>query len=204
MSIWIISCTFVIQSGRTPCLHSIININESMKKIDYVVRPYIHKSGRVLVRVRWNNSKIGTAFTTGSSADPEKWNKDANRAKINTTHNVKGVTYSSKDINARIENVLDVVSQVFYKFEVAEKMPTADELKQEVNVILRPVLSSSILSDLGVEDVKGIYLQDLLDDFIVSRPMELNWGTKTHLRYKEVVEKYYDYAKKKNGVIFFG
>lgn len=169
-----------------------------MKKIDYVVRPYIHKSGRVLVRVRWNNSKIGTAFTTGSSADPEKWNKDANRAKINTTHNVKGVTYSSKDINARIENVLDVVSQVFYKFEVAEKMPTADELKQEVNVILRPVLSSSILSDLGVEDVKGIYLQDLLDDFIVSRPMELNWGTKTHLRYKEVVEKYYDYAKKKN------
>lgn len=169
-----------------------------MKKIDYVVRPYIHKSGRVLVRVRWNNSKIGTAFTTGSSADPEKWNKDANRAKINTTHNVKGVTYSSKDINARIENVLDVISQVFYKFEVAEQMPAADELKQGVNLILRPVLSSSILSGLGIEDAKGIYLQDLLDDFIVSRPMELNWGSKTHLRYKEVVDKYYAYSKKKD------
>ena len=106
-----------------------------MKKIDYVVRPYIHKSGRVLVRVRWNNSKIGTAFTTGSSADPEKWNKDANRAKINTTHNVKGVTYSSKDINARIENVLDVVSQVFYKFEVAEKMPMISSFHVRWNLI---------------------------------------------------------------------
>ena len=154
-----------------------------MKKIDYVVRPYIHKSGRVMVRVRWNTSKTETVFTTGSSADPQKWNKDANRAKINTTHNVKGVTYPSKDINARIESLLDVISQVFYKFEVAEKMPTVDQLKQEVNLILRPVLSSSILSDLGIENAKGIYLQDLLDDFIVSRPMELNWGTKTHLRY---------------------
>lgn len=45
-----------------------------MKKISYVVRPYIHKSGRVMVRVRWNSSKIGTVFTTESSADPEKWN----------------------------------------------------------------------------------------------------------------------------------
>ena len=169
-----------------------------MKKIDYVVRPYIHKSGRVMVRVRWNSSKTETVFTTGSSADPQKWNKDANRAKINTTHNVKGVTYPSKDINARIESLLDVISQVFYKFEVAEKMPTVDQLKQEVNLILRPVLSSSILSDLGIENAKGIYLQDLLDDFIVSRPMELNWGTKTHLRYKEVVDKYYAYSKKKN------
>ena len=67
-----------------------------MKKIGYVVRPYIHKSGRVMVRVRWNCSKIETVFSTECSADPEKWSKDAGRAKINTTHNVNGMTFSAK------------------------------------------------------------------------------------------------------------
>ncbi len=169
-----------------------------MKKIGYVVRPYIHQSGRVMVRVRWNNKKYETSFSAECSADPDKWNKDASRAKINTTHVVKGVTYSAKDINGRIENILDVISQVFYQNEVQESIPNPSELRLAVNSILRPVLSNSILADIGNEDAKGIYLQDLLDDFVVSRPMELNWGPKTNLRYKEVVDKYYAYAKKKH------
>lgn len=69
-----------------------------MKKIGYVVRPYIHQSGRIMVRVRWNNKKYETSFSAECSADPDKWNKDASRAKINTTHVVKGVTYSAKDM----------------------------------------------------------------------------------------------------------
>ena len=71
-----------------------------MKKITYVLRPYIHKSGRVMVRVRWNHSKVETVFSIGCSADPEKWSKETNRAKINTTHNVNGVTCSAKEINS--------------------------------------------------------------------------------------------------------
>ena len=94
-----------------------------MKKIGYVVRPYIHQSGRVMVRVRWNNKKYETSFSAECSADPDKWNKDASRAKINTTHVVKGVTYSAKDINGRIENILDVISQVFYQNEVQKSIP---------------------------------------------------------------------------------
>ena len=167
-----------------------------MKKIGYVVRPYIHKSGRVMVRVRWNKSKVETAFSTECSANPEKWSKETNRAKINTTHNVSGIVFSAKEINGRIENVIDVVSQVFYQFEVEEKMPSADEIKNGVNAILRPVLNTGLFTG-GVDNyAKGLYLQDLLDDFIVSRPMELNWGPKTNLRYKEVVNKYYKFAKK--------
>jgi len=82
------------------------------------------------------------------------------------------VAFSAKEINSRIENVIDVVSQVFYQFEVEEKMPSANELKQGVNMILRPVLSYGILTAGVNEEAKGLYLQDLLDDFIVSRPME--------------------------------
>ena len=83
-----------------------------MKKITYVLRPYIHKSGRVMVRVRWNHSKNETVFSIGCSAEHEKWSKEANRAKINTTHIVNGIAISAKEINARIENVHDVVGRV--------------------------------------------------------------------------------------------
>lgn len=173
-----------------------------MKKIRYVVRPYIHKSGRVMVRVRWNSSKIETVFSAECSADSEKWSKDANRAKTNTTHIVNGLAYSAKEINARIENVIDVVGQVFYQYEVEDKMPSADDIKQSVNSILRPVLSKGVLTGVVDEEKKGLYLQDLLDDFIVSRPMELNWGPKTNLRYKEVVDKYYAFSRKKQVRLF--
>ena len=90
-----------------------------MKKITYVLRPYIHKSGRVMVRVRWNHSKNETVFSIGCSAEHEKWSKEANRAK----------------------NVHDVVAQVFYQFEVGEKNPSSDEFlitffRQIMNVII--------------------------------------------------------------------
>jgi hypothetical protein len=112
-----------------------------MKKITYVLRPYIHKSGRVMVRVRWNHSKNETVFSIGCSAEHEKWSKEANRAKINTTHIVNGIAISAKEINARIENVHDVVAQVFYQFEVGEKNPSSDEFlitffRQIMNVII--------------------------------------------------------------------
>lgn len=168
-----------------------------MKKITYVLRPYIHKSGRVMVRVRWNHSKNETVFSIGCSAEHEKWSKEANRAKINTTHIVNGIAISAKEINARIENVHDVVAQVFYQFEVGEKNPSSDELKRNVNAKLRSVLNYELISDGVNKETKGFMLKDLLEDYLVSRPMEVNWCKRTPLRYKEVVDKYYAYAQKK-------
>ena len=71
----------MVKNGGEPCIWKQLfnKISSRMKKIGYVVRPYIHKSGRVMVRVRWNSSKTETVFSTECSADPEKWSKDANR-----------------------------------------------------------------------------------------------------------------------------
>lgn len=149
-----------------------------------------------MVRVRWNNSKLECTFSAECSAEHSKWNKSAGRAKLNTTHTVYGTVYSAKEINARIENIEDLIHQTLYQYEVQEKIPTAIELKEAVNKVLRPTLADYKLSLENGEEVKGLYLQDLLDDFISTRPMELNWTPKVHLRYKEVVNKYYAFASK--------
>ena len=89
-----------------------------MKAISRAIRVYIHKKGRVMIRVRWNRAKSECAFSTECNADPSKWNKEAGRAKLNTTHVVNGTTYSAKEINARIENAEDLINQAIYQFEV--------------------------------------------------------------------------------------
>lgn len=161
-----------------------------MKKINYVTRPYIHKSGRVLVRVRWNSSKSETSFSTGTSADPKKWNADTNRAKLNTTHIVNGVSYSAKEINGCIETVLDVISQVFYKYEVAEKDPTTEEVKNDVNKTLDGMVATRKLFVVDTDNEgKGALLTDLLSEFLKVRPTEVNWSEKVHLRYTALVDK---------------
>ena len=95
-----------------------------MKAISRAIRVYIHKKGRVMIRVRWNRAKSECAFSTECNADPSKWNKEAGRAKLNTTHVVNGTTYSAKEINARIENAEYLINQAIYQFEVQEKIPT--------------------------------------------------------------------------------
>lgn len=167
-----------------------------MKKITRAIRVYLHKSGRVMIRVRWNNSKLECAFSAECSADSSKWNKEAGRTRLNTTHTVNGITLSAKEINSRIDNAEDLINLAIYQYEVQEKIPSQAELKDAVNKMLRPTLADYKLSMENGEDAKGLYLQDLLDDFIATRPMELNWTPKVHLRYKEVVDKYYAFASK--------
>ena len=167
-----------------------------MKKITRSIRVYLHKSGRIMVRVRWNNSKLERAFSAECSAEPSKWNKVEGRAKQNTTHKVNGNVYSAKEINARIESIEGLIHQVLYQYEVQDKIPTKAELEETVIKEMRPTLEDYKLASENGEDIKGLYLQDLFEDFIQSRPKELNWGPKVHLRYKAVVDKYHAFASK--------
>lgn len=166
-----------------------------MKKIRYVVRPYIHKSGRVMVRVRWNKCKCEVSFSTGKSADPEKWNKDAYRAKANTTHMVNGESYTAKEINGSIECLADIISQSFYKFDVEKKIPTNQELKKEVDSRLDEQYGGKRVLVLPEDDGKTT-LNDLYKEFVEKRPNEINWGPKAAYRYREVVDKYLNFSHK--------
>ena len=169
-----------------------------MQKITRNIRIYLHKTGRVLVRVRWNKSKSECTFSAECSADTSKWNTEAGRAKLNTTHTVNGNVYTAKEINSRLENIEDLIHQAMYQYEVQDKLPSVAEFKDAVNKMLKPTLADYKLASENGEDIKGLYLQDLLEDFVTSRPKELNWGPKVHLRYKEVVDKYHTFASKTN------
>lgn len=148
-----------------------------------------------MVRVRWNKCKCEVSFSTGKSADPEKWNKDAYRAKANTTHMINGESYTAKEINGSIECLADIIGQSFYKFDVEKKTPTNQELKKEVDSRLDEQYGGKRVLVLPEDDGKTT-LNDLFKEFVEKRPNEINWGPKAAYRYKEVVDKYLNFSHK--------
>ena len=168
-----------------------------MKKINYNTRTYIHKSGRVMVRVRWNKTKSEATFSTGTSAEPGKWSEEKSRAKQNTTHVVNGKTYSYREINGSIDTIQDFISETFYEFEKNNRLPDTEEFKEIVNEKIDELFKteSKELVQEG-EDVDHLYLSQLLSAFQRIRPTEVYWGPKAGLRYKEVCDKYFRFCKK--------
>lgn len=86
-------------------------------------------SAKLRYRIKWNG--IIVAFNVGYRVDIDKWSKDTQRCKINTTHGKKKV--SASIINRKIQEYEQTCENVFAKFYAEEKMPTADEFREAFN-----------------------------------------------------------------------
>lgn len=157
-----------------------------MEKIPYSAKPMITKSGRVMVRVRWNKKQCEAMLSADTCADPSKWNAETGKAKLNTTHIVNGEHYYAKDINGNIEDVLNAVEEVFYNYQMKNIMPLNSDLRDSVKEMLHreQPKKKEIVSE------KSKYLKDLLKEYLEKRPQEVNWGPKAHCRYEEAYDKY--------------
>lgn len=69
-----------------------------MIEINHSCRAFLNNKGQVVIRVRWNNRKDEVGFSVGCNADPDKWDKENQRARYNTTHKVGGKTVVARDI----------------------------------------------------------------------------------------------------------
>lgn len=157
-----------------------------MEKIPYSAKPMITKSGRVMVRVRWNKKQCEAMLSADTCADPSKWNAETGKAKLNTTHIVNGEHYYAKDINGNIEDVLNAVEEVFYNYQMKNIMPLNSDIRDSVKEMLHKEQPKK--KEIVTE--KSKYLKDLLKEYLEKRPLEVTWGPKAHCRYEEAYDKY--------------
>lgn len=85
-------------------------------------------------RVRWDASRRIVSFGTGYRIDPEKWSRETQRCKLNTTHGRRRVPAAR--INRAIQGLSDIVEEVFAAFSAAGHDPSEDELRDAVNTAL--------------------------------------------------------------------
>lgn len=154
-----------------------------MIEIKYNIRTFVNKNQQVLIRVRWNNKKDEVTFSAGCSAEPEKWDNVNQLAKRNTTHKVGGKTCIAREINGRISEICEYITERFKQSELANNIPNKDELKVFVNEKLGRIIEQVSEDELKKKDKT---LEDIFKEFLKIRPTENNWSERTHYKYNQM------------------
>jgi len=81
-------------------------------------------------RIKWYGNIV--AFNVGYRVNTEKWSAETQRCKNSTTHGKNKV--SASDINKAIQQMEDIVAEVFRDFESTNTIPTADEFRHAYRV----------------------------------------------------------------------
>ena len=151
-----------------------------MKKTNFSTRAYVMKNGQVMIRVRWNSKKNEVGFSVGYTIAPLKWDSDKQLVKSNTTHKIGGKIVYAREINNAIRSFLVCIEEVFAKYDLHSKTPTATDLKELVNEKLGRIKQETVNED------KVKTLKDIFSEFLLLRPQEGNWGNKIHEKYDQM------------------
>ena len=118
--------------------------------------------GRLRYRISWSGNIVN--FNVGYRVEYDKWSKDTQRCKNNTTHGEYKV--SASEINRAIQVMEQNIEDVFYSFEMAETTPTKDEVRDGYNKLIGNITSE-----------KSKTLIDVYDDFIRDRSVKSAWSS---------------------------
>ncbi len=97
------------------------------------------QDGKLRYRIKWNNNTV--AFNVGFRVEFDKWSKETQRCKNNTTHGKQKIPAAI--INKEINRFEDIAQQIFTAFENADKTPEADEFREEFNKKIGKVNTSN-------------------------------------------------------------
>ena len=86
-------------------------------------------TAKLRYRIKWSGFIV--AFNVGYRIEIDKWSKDTQRCKINTTHGKKKV--SASIINKKIQEYEHICENIFTRFYAENKIPTTDEFRVEFN-----------------------------------------------------------------------
>lgn len=118
-------------------------------------------------RIKWNGNTV--AFNVGFRVDIDKWSKDTQRCKNNTTHNKKKV--SASIINKEINRFEEIAERIFNNFEKENTIPDVDQFRYEFNKSLGKTTEKS----------QGFY--DIFNEFTSTMRFQNNWTENTYKKF---------------------
>ena len=86
-------------------------------------------TAKLRYRIKWSGFIV--AFNVGYRIEVDKWSKETQRCKINTTHGNKKVP--ANIINRKIQEYEQACEKVFLSFEKENKIPNDNEFRIEFN-----------------------------------------------------------------------
>lgn len=137
--------------------------------------------GYVNYRVRWDAYSM--AINVGYAVTLDKWVKDTQRCKLNTSHGEKRLPASM--INRALSEMEAAMADAFAYFEAIDKVPNKRELKAE------------FLKRAGAEikTSKDLSFFEAFDKFYTSQSIERLWERGTRLKINQLRNDLYEYDK---------
>lgn len=131
-------------------------------------------------RIKWEGNIV--AFNVGYRVEISKWVSEAQRCKTNTTHGKKKVSAST--INKEINFYEEAATFVFYSFEQADKVPSAEEFRNAFNLKIGKTVEK--------EEKKSFF--DLYSKFIKMEGIENSWTESTYKKHRTVRKHVQNFA----------
>ncbi|MGV4477926.1 tyrosine-type recombinase/integrase [Ornithobacterium rhinotracheale] len=124
-------------------------------------------------RIKWDGNIV--AFNVGYRIDIEKWSKETQRCKANTTHGKKKIP--ANVINRKIQRFETACEDVFTKFKTLKKIPEKEQFKEFFNKeIGREIKEKSC--------EKGLF--EAFDEFLEEEGTINQWTASTKRKMKVV------------------
>ena len=141
-------------------------------------------NAKLRFRVKWNGNIV--AFSLGYRIYLNKWSKDTQRCKANTTHGKKKV--SASIINRKIQKYADACDACFKKFEVDDIIPDKNEFREAFNI----EIGNKINKVLKEKD-KSLF--EYYDQFIEEESRIYQWTIRYENKVRNVRNKFYSFNK---------
>lgn len=126
----------------------------------------------IRMRVVFGGQRI--EFTTGYRIDVAKWDANKQRVKNGCTNKLK---QSASEINTDLLRYYTEIQEIFKRFEVAEAMPTPDQIKTAFNTLHKSIEEVvEPVVEVGVDFFK------IFDEFVKDCGVQNNW---THATYEK-------------------
>jgi hypothetical protein len=144
-----------------------------------------------MIRVRWEHKTRTVVFSCGVFAEKSKWDSDLQKAQKNTVHTVKEHSFTAREINAAISEVIDVIGEAFDKFSLTSTSPFALELKEYVQLRMKELHPKVEKKSVGAPTIEGLFhlrsLSSVFDEFIKDCKDSMKWrGNYSEYHYRQV------------------
>lgn len=153
-------------------------------KYNYIFLPDTDKGkpdGRLRLRIKWGATTV--AFNVGYRVEFDRWSRDIQRCKKNTTHGKKKIM--SSVINRKIQFYEDALIETFSQFEKLDIIPDAELLRDKFNVAIG---KSSNAADTSFFSI--------YDKFVSSMSRKNNWTKGTLAKFSTLRLRLLRYSDK--------
>lgn len=132
--------------------------------------------GRLRFRIKWSNNTV--AFNVGYRVEFDKWSKDTQRCKNNTTHGKKRV--AAAVINREINRFEKTAEDIINSHTLSNTSPSREEFIAAFN---------KAIGKTSEDNEKSKDLFNYFDDFVKETSQINNWTPHTHRRFN-IVKKH--------------